>query len=67
MPTAVDRLVGAYVRGCRHISKVGLPFRITRIRKEWAAHGGTTIQTISKQPTGGVMKKKDQPAWMIDG
>ena len=26
-----------------------------------------TIRTISKQHTGGVTKKKDQPEWMTDG
>ncbi len=29
--------------------------------------GEMTIQTISKQHTGGVTKKKDQPEWMANG
>jgi hypothetical protein len=35
--------------------------------KEWKERGETTIQTISKQPISGAMKKKDQPEWMTDG
>lgn len=33
----------------------------TRIRKEWAALGGTIIRTISKQSIGGATKRRDQP------
>jgi hypothetical protein len=36
-------------------------------RKEWAELGEMIIRTISKQPTGGVTEKKDQPEWMTDG
>ena len=37
------------------------------IPKEWEEHGETTTPTISKQHTGGVMGKRDQPEWMTDG
>ena len=36
-------------------------------RREWEGRGETTIQTISKQHTGGVMEKRDQAEWMTDG
>jgi hypothetical protein len=41
--------------------------RIIRIPKAWEELGETTIQTISKQRTGGVTEKRDQPEWMTDG
>src|SRR5947199_228532 len=46
---------------------ITISYRITRTRKEWAVRGEMTIQTISKQHTGGVTKKKDQPEWMANG
>jgi hypothetical protein len=54
-------------RSGRHILKVGIPFLITRILKEWAEPGETITQTISRQTTGGATKKKDQPGWTSDG
>ena len=41
--------------------------RTIRIPKEWEELGGTTIRTTSRQPTGGVTEKKDQPEWITDG
>jgi hypothetical protein len=51
----------------RHILKVGIPCRTTRIRKEWAGPGETIIRTTSRQHTGGAMKKRAQPGWMTEG
>jgi hypothetical protein len=39
----------------------------TEIPKAWEGSGEMTIRTISKQHTGGVTEKKDQPEWMTDG
>src|SRR5271169_1414675 len=36
----------------------------TKIRRGWEERGETITRTISKQHTGGVMGKKDQPEWM---
>ena len=38
-----------------------------RIPKVWAERGETIIRTISKQHTGGVTEKKDQPELIADG
>lgn len=40
-----------------------MSYPITNDAKEWAELGETTIQTISRQCIGGVMKKRDQPEW----
>lgn len=39
----------------------------TGTRKEWEEPGEMTIQTISRQRTGGVMKKRGQAEWTADG
>ena len=69
MPTSFLRgpPVWSLCASCRHIPKVGIPFRTTRIRKEGEAHGETIIRTTSRQHTGGAMKRKHQPEWMTDG
>jgi hypothetical protein len=38
-------------------------FQTIGIPRGWAELGETTTQTIFKQRTGGVTKKKDQPEW----
>ena len=42
-------------------------FQTTEIPKAWEERSETTIRTISRQHTGGVTEKKDQPEWMNDG
>jgi hypothetical protein len=51
----------------RKASPTTTSFQIIRIPKEWAELGEMIIRTTSKQPTGGVTEKKDQPEWMADG
>src|SRR5271169_2113971 len=38
----------------------------TKIRRGWEERGETITRTISKQHTGGVMKKKSPPEWKTD-
>src|ERR1700722_11882171 len=44
-----------------------MSFQTTGIPKEWDERGAMTPQTISKQHTGGVTEKKDQPESMTNG
>jgi len=44
-----------------------MSFQTTGIPKEWEERGEMTTQTISKQHTGGVTEKKDQPESMTNG
>ena len=41
--------------------------RIIRSRKGWEELGEMITRITSRQRTGGVMKKKDQPEWKTDG
>jgi hypothetical protein len=50
-------------RSGRHILKVGIPFPITGVQREWVERGGTTTQIISRRHIGGVTEKRDRPGW----
>jgi hypothetical protein len=54
---------GSAQSAMRHSPITTMSCQTTKTRKEWEEHGETTIQTISKQRTGGAMKKKDLREW----